>query len=230
MKDIKAGQIQEYNPRFKTGFVRFDGEPFPVPFNLDSLRRVRCGFAEPELIPITNWSGLLLDFGPDDEIVARLEVGSTLEVSPTQRTLRRTVSITDWASKVSFDDAWRIIRSRPVYQVMEFQLYKGEPVTGANQRSLVDRGTAIELQSLYPRGAQNDPLAPEHRFLGYTYRRRFYILRESMWVQCPDPRPLAAGQKTEEFQPTNELGLILATATDIALALGQSQLRQAIAA
>lgn len=221
MKNIRFGKIASYDSRAEAGFMNVISEPALVPFTLQTLRNVAAGFLEPEFALIEDKLSLLLDVNVDDLVVVSLEVDYRKESTPSRHTIRRVVKITDWGFTVSYNDAWRIIKSRPIFEVVEFTLYNGVP-TSRNQKRVINHGTAIGLQAVYPRGAENDPLAPEKQLLGFTYSRRFYLVGPgASRVQCPDPRELPHGQQ-EDFQPTNEQGVLLATKEEVVLGLSGS--------
>lgn len=216
---IQFGKIASYDSRSETGTVEVVGEPVHAHFSTSTLRNIFAGHSEPEFRPIDRFDVLTLDnIEIGDEVAVNVNVYYNWESVPNKRTLRRTVEVTNWTHAVSYYDAWRIIRARPIFEVVEYVLYNGTPTTG-EQRRVVDRGTAIELQAKYPRGTAGDPLAPEKQLLGFTCVRRWH--QKSNSQQFPDPRPIPAGQKAEPFRPTNEHGMLLATGPDIAFALGR---------
>lgn len=206
MKNCRFGYVESYDPTGRLGWMRISGEPQKVHFWLNAQRPIVPGFSEPE-------------FGEEprfvvpqrgERVVVELKVDYiTLVNTRTNRCLSRRVEAVRWGYTSSFEEATRTIAGRPVYEVVEFTLYKGEPVSNPEaQRRVVATGTAIRLQESYPRGEGNDLLAPERKVMDFIYRRRFYLRSaEGKAEQCPDPRPMPTGATPEEFRPVNGQGV-----------------------
>lgn len=216
MKDIRFGTVLKFNPFWQNGIVSLADEAKPVPFDLKNYRNVVAGFSEPEF---EICSDAVHEIKVGSEIVGELLIEHIKEATCSQKSIRRVRTISIWGLASCYKEALRIIRDRPVFEVVEFTLYNDAPTSRRNIR-VIARGTAIELQAEYPKGANNDPLAPELKRMDFTYRRRFYQTNTALRTQCPDPRKVLDGQSPEEFLPTNGDGVLLATPKDIQRELG----------
>lgn len=208
MKNLYNGQVTYYNPVGKWGKMKIDGEHQELQFVPRSQRPIIAGFCEPTFghvqaneVPFVG-----------AEVVVSISVNYRNENRPGHHIRRRYAEVTEWGLKSAYDEAKRIIAARPVYEAVQYILWNGKPTSAENQRTVINWGSAIGLQTVYPRGVKNDPLAPERESIGYTYRVRFYLNGK----QVPDPRPASADTKPEKFRPTNEQGELLATAQEVA--------------
>lgn len=215
---IRPGIVQWFDEQQNSGGVKISGEPVEAAFSFNTERVLVEGLGAPEFGP--NVPAELHIPSSGLKVVCAFKVDYKLEVSPGQRTLRRTVEIVAWNHAESYRDIEQRIASRPVYEVVEFVLYRGKP-TSENQRRVIDFGTVQALQTVYPRGVARDPLAQETQAMDFTFRRRFYKrMPDGRKVQCPDPRPLPSWMPEELFQPTlfqptNEWGELLASADEV---------------
>ena len=212
--EIRFGVVQWFDAQGNLGGVKISGEPVEADFSLDSRHFLVEGWNAPEFGP----NAPILAFVPQkgSNIACVLRVEYKLEVTPSKKTLRRMAEVVAWDFEDSYAKIEQRIASRPVFEVVEFLFYKGEP-TSRNQRRGIIADTAQGLHAVYPRGVEKDPLAPEFQSLDLTHRRRFYKrMPDGRKVQCPDPRPRPAGMPEEPFQPTNEEGELLASKEEVA--------------
>lgn len=210
---IRFGNVIWFDEDVNEGQLKVSGEPEGVWFSLDSQREIVAGFTEPEFLVTAPESSSIPQRWAQVAVV--IKVGYDLETPPGHRILRRVVEVTGWNYAFAYQDAKKQIAGRPVYEVVEFRLCNGRPVS-VNQREVLNWGTAVALQAVYPRGAKNDPLAPELKVMDFTYRRRFYRRQAGgELVQCDDPRPLPRGVVAEPFQAVNEQGILLANRSDL---------------
>ncbi|HXK31628.1 MAG TPA: hypothetical protein VJZ94_02750 [Candidatus Paceibacterota bacterium] len=210
MKNYRNGEVAYYDPTKRSGNMRLSGGTEYIPFVLSRQRPFIAGFREPVFgcecetkIPSVG-----------SKVIVSLAFTSQRETTKSRHSLVRRTEVVEWGFATSYDMAARVISTRPKYEVVEYVFYDGKPVS-VNQRRVINFGTAIQLQATYPRGVVKDPLAAEYSFLGFTYRRRFYLLEDAFLegtkrTQCPDPRPSPTAE-VAPFQPTNEEGTLLAT-------------------
>lgn len=219
---VQFGIVLWFDETRNKGLLQVRGEP-QIWFSLDSQRVIVAGFTEPEfgsnapkLSPIPQRGA---------QVAILLGVDYECAVQAYRRTLRRSVKVVAWNYAFAYQDVKREIAARPVYEVVEYRLINGNPVS-VNQRETLNFGTAVQLQHFHARGAKNDPFAPESEILDFTLRRRFYQLTASgRKIQCADPRPLPDGQ-IEVFRPTNEQGLLLATGPQLVAQLDKPIFKQ----
>ncbi|MBI2476401.1 MAG: hypothetical protein HYV67_04140 [Candidatus Taylorbacteria bacterium] len=200
---IQFGTVLWFDETKNQGAIR-SGER--IEFSLDSQRVVVAGFKEPEF----GLEAPKLSSIPQEEqhVVLTFQVGYKLSIEPGRRILRRTAVALAWNYALAYQAAKREIAARPVYEVIKFTLYRGEPVS-EKPRRVIAVGTAVELQAKYPRGARNDPFVSEKHSLDITVRCRFQMKgKEGQW--CDDPRPLPKGAIAEKVLPVNGHGVILA--------------------
>ena len=210
---IRFGTVLCFDNQKNQGRIRVSGEPQEIPFSFDSQRVILAGTATPEFGPTAPKSSVKPQSGAHVALIFTATYES--EVKPERHILRRVVEATAWNYTLAYKAAEREISSRPVYEVVEFRLYNGTPVS-VNQREVLNFGTVRQLQAVYPRGAANDPFAPEVSRIGFTTRRRFYRKEANgARIQCDDPRPLPHDTVAEPFKPVNEEGVLLATSEEI---------------
>ncbi len=201
-----SGIVLWYNEKVNQGEIRVSGEKKPLSFSLNSQRAIFAGATEPEFGTKAPASSLMPQI--DAQVAVLLGENHKLEVTPDRRTLRRYVNVAGWDYMFSYQDARRAIAARPEYEVWEFCFYNGAP-SSVSPNKLAATGTAAALQAKHPRGAVNDPLAPEAKLMGFTYTRRFCKKgRPEQWVE--DPRSVPTGAAVEKVVPVNRNGEVLA--------------------
>lgn len=187
---VRFGFVLWFDETKNTGRLKVDGELQEVVFSFDSQRVVVEGATVPQFGKEAPKETIIPQSG--SQVVVALKV----YYNPTQTAqsfgLRRVVEAAGWNFAFEWQDAQKRIAKRPVYEVMEFLLLKGEPLAGEAPRVTVV-GTVEEIQAKFPRGAQGDPLAPEKKALDLLYRRTFFLRKDGKTVRCSDPRPLPKG-------------------------------------
>src|SRR3989344_1371477 len=211
---IQFGKVLSFNPVKGKGWLEISGQTL-MRFSLDSQREFTEGKYQPEFGTAVPTGGRYPQAGEQLVLQAREEFEIDLRTTSSGRqNLKRSVTVI-WGLSSDYDDARKRIAERPVYWVVEFILYNDKPVS-VNQRKVIATGTAVELQDRYPRGALNARLTSENKFMGFTYRRRFYRREvDGRLTQCDDPRPLPVGAIAEPFRPVNEQGELLATPEEL---------------
>jgi hypothetical protein len=213
---IRFGVVVWFDMDVNKGKVKVEGEPVEADFSLDTQRPLVEGLYTPEFNYGDPPVAELLNPYCGLEVACVVAVNQELRVESNRRTLRRTVKVSAWAPLKSYREVEQAIAARPVYEAVQCTLYNEKPTSAENQREVINYGTPQALQSVYPRGVQNDPLAPERKVMDLTYRVRFYrLMPNGKKVQCPDPRPRPVWMPDESFQPTNEQGELLATREEV---------------
>ena len=206
---IRVGVVTSFSERKNLGWLRIPGEPNQVAFSLDEQRELVAGFSHPEFSSKGSKSFPMPT--ENAQLAVLLKIGYVSDhVANVRRGLRRVAQVAAWDYFFRLQDAKQEIADRPVYEVWEFRLYNGEP-TSQNQKEMLNSGTALGLQAVYPRGAVNDPFAPEETVMGFTRRRRFFERTAKGLVQVPDPRPLLSGEIEVVPPLAGDNGMLLAT-------------------
>ncbi|MSR79064.1 MAG: hypothetical protein EXS59_02880 [Candidatus Taylorbacteria bacterium] len=205
---VRFGFVLSYDECHDLGWMRVGGEFQDVRFSLGSQRVVVEGVRFPCFGKESPKQSLMPKRGA--QVAVALTQRYKLSTPEGHRILSRVVEATGWNYTFAWKDVEKQIADRPLYEVVKFSFYKGNP-TDVNQRQVLNFGTAVVMQAMYPRGVENDPLAPETRILDLSYRRVWYLRTQQGTVQCSDPRPLPKGQVVvkKNPQPVNSQGVAL---------------------
>ena len=208
-EQFRSGVVLWFDEGENRGQMMVAGEPHDVWFSLDSQREIVAGLAAPKFLATAPTSSTMPQ--PDMHVVATIQVRFDRDANPERVTLKRVVEAVAWNYLQCYQRARWEIEDRLIYQVVQFTLCNGEPVS-VDPRKVIAVGTAAELQFRYPRGVENDPLAQEARCMDIQYRRRFQLKDEGedgRW--CDDPRSLPPGMVSKPVLPINGKGELLPT-------------------
>lgn len=227
---VRFGFVKWFDETKNTGRIKVDGELEEVQFSLNSQRVIVDGADRPQFGTDAPKESILPQSGSRVALAFKAYYSPTHKVTEKSESygLKRVVEAAGWNFAFEWQDAVRRMTNRPVYEVVEFTLYKGEPVS-EKPRRVVMTGTATEIQIRFPRGAENDPFAPEAKALDFLYRRVFYLKTDGKTTQCADPRPLSKDASVatpvpvavEPPRPVNGNGALLASEREL-LALAAS--------